>query len=152
MKRIRDSLSLLLCLVVALTAVPATLAEEQVAFQVVVHSDNPTDALTRTQLSRIFLKKIQKWEHGLEIQPVDQTLESPVRDSFSKEVHGRSAKSMRGYWQRQIFSGLAVPPIELQSDQDVLEHVRRNPAAVGYVSSEARLEGDVKVLEIAEPD
>lgn len=152
MKRIRDSRTPILFLVVALMAASATLAEETVGFQVVVHSSNSTEAVTKAQLSRIFLKKTAGWPQGPRSQPVDQDSKSPVRASFTTAVHGKSVTSIELFWQRQIYSGRSFPPPELSSDQEVLEYVRDTPGAVGYVSSEARLKGDVKVLEITEGD
>ncbi|MCP3957964.1 MAG: hypothetical protein GY719_08940 [bacterium] len=138
----------LLVLCVALAAAPAVPASESADFVVVVHPDNPTESLDRRQLSRIFLRVMNVWNDGGKIEPVDQAPESPVRRAFSKAIHGKSTFSIQSYWQRRIFSGQSTPPTELPSDQKVLEIVRREPGAIGYVSADARLTGGVKVLGI----
>ena len=49
-----------------------------------------------------------------------------------------------------VFTGQSAPPPEVATDKDVLEMVRNNPAAIGYVSDEISLSG-VKILDIVEP-
>jgi ABC-type phosphate transport system substrate-binding protein len=59
----------------------------------------------------------------------------------------RSVAAVKSYWQQKVFSGQNVPPPELDSDQQVVTFVLRNPGAVGYVSSAANVEG-VKTLSL----
>ena len=81
------------------------------------------------------------------MSPVDQGERSAVRDAFTRDVHGRSVASIKNYWQRQIFSGSKVPPPEVESDAQVLAHVKSTPGGIGYVSPSARLSG-VKKLAV----
>ena len=55
---------------------------------------------------------------------------------------------MKSYWQKMIFSGRATPPAELSTDTQVLELIRTNPDAVGYVSESATIPAGVKVLTV----
>ena len=66
---------------------------------------------------------------------------SPVRDSFSREVLGKSVPAVEQYWTQAIFSGRAVPPVEKRTDADVLAYVRETPGAIGYVSASTPTEG-----------
>jgi hypothetical protein len=52
------------------------------------------------------------------------------------------------FWRQQIFSGRNVPPVEKASDSEVLEFVRSNPGAIGYVSSSTSPAPDVKVVVV----
>jgi len=130
---------------VALLA-PAWAADQQ--FQVVVHESSPVTEVSAGYLSRIFLKKVTKWPGGLPVDPIDQTVRSEVRDAFSRAVHKRNAQAIGTYWQREIFSGRALPPIEKASDADVLATVRNDPAAVGYVSPSTQVANGVKVVTV----
>ena len=77
--------------------------------------------------------------------PVDQTLSQIVRAEFSKQIHGKSPKTIRNYWQQQIFSGRGIPPPEKSSDMAVILYVQKHPGAIGYVSNKVPLRG-VKVV------
>ena len=129
----------------AITFAPATAAAG--GYQVVVNPSNPAAAVPAAQLSRMFLKKLPKWDHGVAVVPVDQPAEAAVRAEFSKAVHGKAVAAVAAYWQQQIFAGRDVPPAEKAGDEAVLAFVRANPGAVGYVSAAASTSG-VKVLEV----
>lgn len=116
-------------------------------FAVIVHRSNPVDSLRANYVSQLFLDKISRWENGEKVKPVDQSPRSATRAAFSLNIHGRPVRAIQSYWQQQIFTGRGLPPAELDSDADVLNFVRSNPGAIGYVSTDATLDG-VKVVEI----
>ena len=122
---------------------------EDLGFVVIVNPDNPTRSIARDALSDIMLKKVTKWSDGQTAQPVDRDAGSFVRGRFSLMVHRKSVAAIKSYWQQQIFSGGAVPPVELRSDSEVVAHVQRTYGAVGYVKSGASL-GRTKQLKVRE--
>jgi hypothetical protein len=65
-------------------------------------------------------------------------------------VLSKSVSSIKAYWQQQIFSGRDVPPPEKQSEAEVLEFVRSNATAIGYVSPVAVLPRGVRVLTVTD--
>jgi len=129
-------------------AAPTGNAQEVPEFRVIVHPDNATSYLTVGRLSELFLKRSTRWEDGTPVLPVDQRMNAPVREVFSKAVFGRSTSAMVAHWQQQIFSGRGVPPPELESERAVVEYVATRPGAVAYVSRNAPLSG-VKSVEVA---
>jgi ABC-type phosphate transport system substrate-binding protein len=133
-----------------LALLSATLAGgEPAGFRVIVHPSNPASSIAREELSRIFLRKQLAWRYGEAALPVDRQMSSPVREVFTLQVHRRSMRTVSSYWQQQVFSGRSAPPPERRSDTSVMEYVAENPGAVGYVRSDAKLEG-VKLLQVHE--
>lgn len=133
--------------VLVVCAAPRPLqAQQDVSYRVVVHVSNPVARLTREQASQIFLRKVTLWDNRRPVLPVDQSADSPVRRTFTKQVHRRTIASLQTYWQQQTFSGLGVAPPERLSDADVLAYIRQFPNAIGYVSADADLGNDIKVL------
>jgi ABC-type phosphate transport system substrate-binding protein len=133
-----------LALLLLVPAVPGRAAE---GFQIIVNPANPASSLPRDLVSRIFLKKVPKWDGGQAALPVDQDGGSPVRAAFSKLVHGKSAAAVASYWQQQIFAGRDIPPAEKAGDAAVIAFVRGNPGAIGYISGVAPPEVKVVVLQ-----
>lgn len=121
---------------------------EEADFKVVVNASNPTDSVTRKELSGLFLKKKETWPDGQTVTAVDLKPDSPVRIEFTSAIHQKKTSAIKSYWQRQIFQGKAVPPMERSTDADVLAFVARTPGGIGYVSSAASLGSNVKELVV----
>lgn len=117
------------------------------AYLLIVNADNPTTAVDRRFVVDCFLKRATRWYHDEAIHPVDLEPDSPTRRRFSEEVLSRSVAAVKSYWQQMIFSGHGVPPPELDRDDQVVEFVRRNNGALGYVSPTATLVG-VKIISV----
>lgn len=115
-------------------------------FKIVAHPEVPLTEIGQTAASNLFLKKDRKLG-GVEAAPIDQPASSPVRDAFSKAVHGRATSAVVTYWQQQVFSGKDTPPPSKPSDDAILAFVKSTPGAIGYVSEGASTDG-VKVLKI----
>ena len=117
------------------------------SFQIVVHGDHPDDSIDGKFLARVFLKKSTTWPDGSPIRPVDQRLDSRVRQRFCGDVLQRSVLAVRNYWQQLIFAGRGVPPPELDTDDAVIRYVLRYRGAIGYVSGSTPA-GSAKVLVV----
>lgn len=128
-----------------LPAAPQTHFPE--AVRVIVNPATPVAVVTREQLSRVFLRKVARWDDGAPVLPVDLPESAPARDAFTRAVHHRTVGMITGYWQRQIFSGRQLPPPDKSSESDVVAYVRDTPGAIGYVSAGAELRG-VRVVTV----
>ncbi len=117
-------------------------------FVVVVHEDNPLTTIEREHLSKLFLKRINKWPGGRPVEPMDLTPTAVSRVAFTKAVHKKSVAAIRAFWQQQIFSGRDIPPPEKGTEEQVVEYIRFHPDAVGYVSPDAVLGAGVKSVTI----
>lgn len=118
------------------------------AFRVIVHASNPVASAGREELSAIFMKRLGRWPSGADIIPIDQQQESVVREQFSRAVHGKNTAYVIRYWHRLIFAGRGIPPREAKNDAAVIDFVRAERGAIGYVSSQALLPDDVKAIEV----
>jgi ABC-type phosphate transport system substrate-binding protein len=136
----------LIGVLVMLAALPARAGEE--AFRVVVHRNNPIVSITRAELSAIYMKRTRSWHDGRAVMPVDQPMSSPVRERFSRSVHGKNVAYVTRYWQRLIFSGRGIPPRQLQNDAAVLELVKNSRDAIGYIARDTPPGDGVRVLPV----
>lgn len=121
--------------VVVLGLTSMSIAGEE-RFKVIVHPDNPSDAVSRDFLRDAYLKKETEW-HGHTLRPIDLTLKHGVREQFTKDVIRKSVAQLRTYWTQQVFSGKGAPPPEVDSAAAVVDYVLANPGAVGYVPANA---------------
>ena len=143
------------CLMV-MAGVPChLLAQEESDYVVMVHADNPVTELQKKEVAKLFLKKVKEWKDQKQtVEPVDLAADSPIRERFSQEVLDRTMSAIKAYWQKEIFSGRGVPPVEKASDNDVLTFISEHVGAIGYVSKAADLSAfpKVKTLTILEAE
>lgn len=118
-------------------------------YKVIVNNANETESISKKELSMVFLKKKKQWDNGVTITPVEHTVRAELRAIFSKDVFNKSVDAMRSYWQRAIFSGLGTAPVEKATDKEIVEFVKNNTGAIGYVSTATSTVG-VKTLVIKE--
>ena len=138
----------LLVVTVLLSAAETTQPRIDAPFQVIVHRSNPITSIRRDELSALFMRRKKSWRDGGEVRPVVPPSRSRVREQFSRAIHGKSVAYVTRYWHRVIFAGRGVPPLELASDAAVLEFVKTNHGAIGYIARETPAGSDVKVLTV----
>ncbi|HEX8848997.1 MAG TPA: substrate-binding domain-containing protein [Gemmatimonadaceae bacterium] len=139
---------LLVLLAAAAVSLGRPAAAQSSRFVVVVNAANPTQTLPTKEVSRIFRKDVTRWSDGSAIQPVELPSDAPARAEFTQRVHGKPVQAMVAFWQQQIFSGRAVPPLERKNDAEVVEYVRSHPGAIGYVTAGTSLPADVKTVAV----
>lgn len=116
-------------------------------YQVIVHPASAVESLTRREVIDLFLKRVTTWPTGGAVHPVEPPEDGSVRALFASEVLGKSLGTLKNYWNKRIFAGRDVPPVEKRSDEEVVAFVRSTPGAVGYVSAGASVAG-VKVVRV----
>ena len=119
-------------------------------YVIVVNPSNPIRRLSQTQLSRIYLGKLQGWEIRGRVEPVvvlDLKSGSPLREQFTQDVLRKSSREAEAYWRQEIYSGRSFPPLE-QTEPEALAQVRTSLGGIAYVSASADLTG-VKVVSVA---
>lgn len=131
-----------------LSAAQAPQQRRDVPFRVIAHPSVSATSLTRAQLSAIFMRRTRSWRDGAEVKPVEPPARSSVRDVFSRAIHGKSVAYVTRYWHRVIFAGRGVPPEELASDAAIVEYVKANRGAIGYIDGALVPGADVKILAV----
>jgi hypothetical protein len=149
MTLVRRRVLLALAMILGLSTVPVLTPTTQAAtgFKLIANPSVDVQALSRAALVQIFTKKSEKWPDGSRVIPVDQPVGSAAREAFSESVHGKSSAVVDAFWQRQVFSGRALPPLTKAGDDEVLTYVRVTPGAIGYVSASASTSG-VNLIEV----
>lgn len=98
---------------------------------VIVHIKNDVNSLTAKQVQNIFLGRTRLFPNGKFALPIDQA--SPLRAEFYQKLTARPVEQINAYWARILFTGQASPPQQLPDDAAVLQTVRENEGAIGYI-------------------
>jgi ABC-type phosphate transport system substrate-binding protein len=141
--------TVLVLVLVAAVAACLTAAASNSNYRVIVHPGVKGSQIPRATLSSIFLKQAPRWGDGSLVQPVDQSMRSPVRQSFAADVLQRPLVELQMFWSRRMATGVTPPPVK-QTDEEVVAFVAATPGSIGYVSPVAALPDSVRLITIFE--
>ena len=102
---------------------------------VVVNPGNDITEISVKDAKRLYLGKTGKFPDGGKADVVDQKVGEGSRDTFYKNVVGKSESQAKSYWSKQIFTGKGTPPEAIGGDAEVKAKVSADPKAIGYIDS-----------------
>lgn len=116
----------------------------------IVNANGRLTALTADQVRDIFLGKLRI---------VGDTAVVPVRlagaaeESFSAAALDMTASAFELYWARKAFEDGILPPRTKKTPEEVVEYVRHEPRAIGFIAKESvrDAEGIRVVIEVPLP-
>jgi hypothetical protein len=114
---------------------------------VIVHPSNRYDALSRSKVSYLFLRKVSRWPWGAEVAPADLAAHEPIRREFVQEVLRLTEEQLGAYWIDQRATRGVSPPIEVLNAAAAKLWVAARPGGIAYIPSSA-LDSTVKVVRI----
>lgn len=126
--------AMLASLSLALILSPPSADAAEHAFAVIASPAASEGHLSRERVALIFKRKLQFWDNGTRIQPVNLPATNALRRYFSQNILGNLPEGMEDYWQEMYFHGV-LPPHVLASEEAVILFVLSTPGAIGYVSS-----------------
>jgi ABC-type phosphate transport system substrate-binding protein len=118
---------------------------------IVVNETNEIDDLSKKALLDIYMGRAKSFENKLRTDPIDQPLESQIRDDFYTRLTGKSLAQVNAYWAKLKFTGRHQPPRDEYATLDeILEEVASNPNAIAYVPADSVDSAAVKVVLVLE--
>lgn len=126
-------------------ALAATVASAEVV--TVVSAQNPITALSRSEVSNVFLGKTNRFPDGTPAVPIDQPEGSTLRAEFYRGVSNRQPADLKAYWSKMIFTGRGQPPTVADNDEQVKKILASRPDAIGYIDRTA-VDPRIKVLAV----
>jgi ABC-type phosphate transport system substrate-binding protein len=111
----------------------------------VVHKDNPTSVLSRSQVIDLYMGKYVAFPDGSKAVPVDIENDIVVRTKFYDSLVSMSLARVNAYWSKVKFSGRARPPTQQKDEKAILAFVKQTENAIAYIH-ESSVTDDVKVV------
>jgi len=92
------------------------------------------DGFDKTLVSKIFTGRTVQFA-GISVQPVNMRSGNAARAVFFREILRQTDDEYVAYWIVRRAIGKGVPPAEMNSVEEMVEFVRSNPGAVGYIDA-----------------
>lgn len=111
---------------------------------VVTSNQSTITELTKSEVRQIFSGQSRQIG-GNRVQPLDLPSSSNFRETFYRELMGRSPEQMRAYWTRLIFTGQGQPPREVSGAQEMSTLLNSSAEFIGYLPA-TEVGSNMKVL------
>jgi len=112
---------------------------------IIAHPDYDGGELNEEVIRKLFLGELKTYPSGHTALPANHAVGSPDRKTFFEYVLGMGESRHKRYWSRKISTGKKGAPVELNSYDEVLEWIARNPLGIAYIDNDMADES-VKVL------
>lgn len=116
-------------------------------YVLITHPENSIDSLSSETLKDIITGSQNRWESGKAIR-LTLYEDGEFHAHFIEAVTGNRVSRFTRAWKRNIFTGRAIAPREVESYDEMLAYILKTPGSFGYVPFGEQ--GDAKVLRVVE--
>ena len=131
-----------LSLAVAGSPAPALAAD---TIYVVVSAQSPVRAVAQKDVLALYTGRTRTLPGGEPATPIDQQRDGAARADFYLALTGMDIARINSYWARLHFTGQVQPPRTVEGDLAVIQRLRADPTAIGYLTREPQ-DGSVRVV------
>lgn len=104
------------------------------ATEVVVNKSVPAADYSKVDIRAIFTMQKRFWLNNKQIKVYTLSDSSPLHKDFVKNILNMFPHQIRLVWDRMTFSGTGIAPIELDSEQEMMDKIANTPDSIGYLS------------------
>ena len=91
------------------------------------------ESLTSKEVVQIFRNGRSLWASGEKVIIVLPSNKSDMAESVAKNLYGGSVTAMQKFWLALVFQGRANPPVFLQTEEEIVSYIAKNPGAIGVL-------------------
>jgi ABC-type phosphate transport system substrate-binding protein len=103
------------------------------AVEIIVNPGVTMSEVSRPLARLIFGAKVTRWEDGSAIRVFVLPDESPLHQEMSKGILNMYPYQLRMAWDRIIYTGIGLAPIQVANESEMRKQVAAVPGAIGYV-------------------
>ncbi len=107
----------------------------------VVSSDKQPESMPKKDIKHIYMDSVL-----FNLKPINLTQGHTLRTVFNSKVIGLTESRIGAYWTQMRFTGRAKPPIEFESEIEIVQFLKSNPGFIAYISQEQSIPSDLNVL------
>lgn len=105
------------------------------AAEIVVNQTVPSKQYTLADARAIFMMRQRFWPNGEQIKVFTLSDTDLLHKDFVKNNLDMFPHQLRRIWDRMLFSGTGSIPVQLDSEQEMIDKIANTPYAIGYLNS-----------------
>ncbi|MEN9334156.1 MAG: hypothetical protein RLY35_1336 [Bacteroidota bacterium] len=95
-------------------------------------------SMTNAKVQRVFTGKETLWKNGKTVVICLPGTKSAKAQEVYTKVYGKSVKEVQKFWLSLVFQGRAKSPIFFDSEQEMVDYVKRTPGAIGVITADKK--------------
>jgi hypothetical protein len=95
-------------------------------------------SMTNTKIQRVFTGKETLWKNGKTVVICLPGTKSAKAQEVYTKVYNKSVKEVQKFWLSLVFQGRAKSPMFFDSEQEMVDYVKRTPGAIGVVTADKK--------------
>jgi hypothetical protein len=119
----------------------------QAADVVITHPGNANAALPLSSVRAIFSMRLNTWPDGTQVTVFVLPDRHAAHARFSRTVLKMLPYRLRREWDRLVFSGTGIAPIEVKDEAEMRRRVASTPGSIGYLD-EGLVDESVRTLVV----
>ena len=110
------------------------------ATEIVVNKSVPVVEYSAADIRAIFTMQKRFWPNNRQIKVYTLPDNDALHKDFVKNSLHMFPHQIRRIWDRMTFSGTGVAPVELSSEQEMIDKINSTPDSIGYLNSKPNYE------------
>jgi hypothetical protein len=106
--------------------------------QNVIYFTNGVNILNTKKINRVFTAKDAYWENGKSVSVCLPGSKSDIASEVYLRVYNQSIKEVQKFWLSMVFQGRAKSPHFFDTEEDMINYVKRNPGSVGVLPADKK--------------
>lgn len=100
---------------------------------VIIGNNIGTVSLKKTTLINVLKGRLDSWNNNVTVKIVLPSQKNESAALTAKVFYGTTVKGMQKFWLSLVFQGRANPPIFLDTDEEIIIYVQKNPGSIGVI-------------------
>jgi len=101
-------------------------------------NDLGLNAMPNAKVQRVFTGKETLWKNGKTVVICLPGTKSPKAEEIYSKVYNKSVKEVQKFWLSLVFQGRAKSPMFFDTDQEMVDYIKRTPGAIGVLSADKK--------------
>jgi ABC-type phosphate transport system substrate-binding protein len=106
---------------------------QALAIEVITHHQVIDHSLTKSQLRRIYTMRQLRWSDNSVINVFVLPNQHMLHQRFAKERLQIFPYQLNRIWHKLTYSGLGVAPTIVDSEEELIQAVKKTPGSIGYI-------------------
>lgn len=101
--------------------------------EIIVHPGVAASEVSRSHARLIFGAKVTSWRDGTPIRVFVLPDDAPLHQEMAKGILDLYPYQLRAAWDRMIYTGIGLAPIQVPTESEMRKRVASVPGAIGYI-------------------